>query len=70
LEERKMKNENPDPLLSRKEAAEYLGIDARTLANWKCSGRYRLPAVRVGRLVKYRKSALERFIEERTEVTL
>jgi excisionase family DNA binding protein len=56
-----------DPLLSRKEAAEYLGVNERTLANWKCTKRYPLPTVKVGRLVKYRLSALDKFIAGGTE---
>lgn len=54
---------NPDPLLSRKQAAEYLGINARTLANWKCAKRYGLPTIRIGRLCKYRQSDLDKLIE-------
>lgn len=38
-------------LLSRREAAAYLGIAENTLAIWKCSGRYGLPFVKMGRLV-------------------
>jgi excisionase family DNA binding protein len=54
---------NQDPLLSRKEAAAYLGINERTLANWKCAKRYQLPTVKIGRLVKYRQSDLDLFIK-------
>ena len=53
-------------LLTRKEAAAYLGVTTQTLAIWKCTGRYRLPVVKVGRLAKYRKSDLDAFIESRT----
>lgn len=56
-------------LLTRKEAAAYLGVTTQTLAIWKCTGRYSLPVVKVGRLAKYRKSDLDAFIESRT-VTL
>lgn len=49
-------------LLTRKEAAEYLGVKEQTLACWACTGRYQLPFVRVGRLVKYRLEDLNRFI--------
>lgn len=56
-------NRNQNPLLSRKEAATYLGIDARTLANWLSTKRYGLPVVHIGRLVKYRQSDLDAFIQ-------
>jgi len=49
-------------LLSREEAASYLGVSARTLAVWKSTGRYNLPCVRIGRLAKYRKADLDAFI--------
>jgi excisionase family DNA binding protein len=49
-------------LLSRKDAALYLGVTEQTLAIWKCTGRYNLPFVKVGRLVKYRRSDLNDFI--------
>lgn len=53
-------------LLSRKEAADYLGVSENTLAIWNSTGRYRLPVVKVGRLAKYRVSDLEHFINRRT----
>ena len=49
-------------LLTRREAAAYLGVSAQTLAIWKCSGRVQLPFVKIGRLVKYRRSDLDAFI--------
>ena len=49
-------------LLTRPEAAEYLGIKPQTLAVWATTKRYGLPLVKVGRLVKYRKEDLDAFI--------
>ncbi|MEA0971475.1 DNA-binding protein [Candidatus Megaera venefica] len=49
-------------LLNRKQAADFLGVKEATLAHWKCTGRYNLPSVKIGRLVKYRTSDLEQFI--------
>lgn len=49
-------------LLSRKEAAVYLGIAEQTLAIWHCTKRYDLPCAKIGRLVRYRKSDLDAFI--------
>ncbi len=54
-------------LLTRKEAAEFLGISEGTLAVWKCTKRYPLPVVKVGRLVRYRESDLLKFLEEMTD---
>ena len=53
-------------LLTRDEAAKYLGISPRTLAVWACVKRYQLPYVKMGRLAKYRRSVLDDFIERRT----
>ena len=53
-------------LVTRAQAAEYLGVQIQTLAVWACSGRYDLPVVRIGRCVRYRLRDLENFIERRT----
>ncbi len=49
-------------LLTRTEAAAYLGIAPHTLAVWACTRRYPLPFVKVGRCVRYAVSDLDRFI--------
>lgn len=56
-------------LLTRKEAAEYIGVSPETLAVWKCTGRYSLPCVMIGRLPRYRKSDLDAWIVLRTVCT-
>lgn len=58
---------NGDPLLSRQDAAAYLGLSPRTLAIWASTGRYGLEVVKIGRLAKYRRSSLDRFINERVK---
>lgn len=55
-----------DPLLSEQQAAEVLGVKPTTLQVWRSTGRYGLAYVKVGRLVKYRRSALEGFLQRRT----
>lgn len=57
---------NIDQLLSARVAANYLGVTTATLDVWRCTGRYALPYVKIGRLVKYKKSDLDSFIESRT----
>ncbi|MBJ7537195.1 helix-turn-helix domain-containing protein [Marinomonas transparens] len=54
------------PLLSRSEAAQYLGIRPQTLSVWACHGRYGLRYAKVGRRVMYRIIDLEEFVERRT----
>ena len=55
-----------DPLLTPPEAAAYIGVTENTLCVWRCVGRYDIQFVKVGRLVKYRKSALDAFLDRRT----
>jgi excisionase family DNA binding protein len=57
-----------DKLLTRREAADLLGISPETLTIWACTKRYPLPYVKVGRSVRYRRTDLEAFIESRTVV--
>lgn len=60
---------NDDRLLSRKEAASYLGVSEATLASWAFSGANDLPYIKVGRLTKYRLSDLERWLAERVRTS-
>jgi excisionase family DNA binding protein len=53
-------------LFTPQQAAEYLGVSVNTLEVWRCTKRYNIPFIKVGRLVKYRKLALDAFLESRT----
>ena len=53
------------PLLTPQQTAEKLGVTTHTLAVWRCEKRYRLPYVKSGRLVRYRESDVDAFIESR-----
>ncbi len=53
-------------LMTRSQAAEYLGLAEQTLATWHSLGRYNIPVVKVGRNVRYRMTDLDRWIESRT----
>jgi|JI6StandDraft_1071083.scaffolds.fasta_scaffold862619_1 predicted DNA-binding transcriptional regulator AlpA len=54
-------------LLSRKEAANFLGLKESTLATWKSTKRQYLPVVKVGRLARYRMSDLLDYINNRMQ---
>lgn len=56
-------------LVGEKEAAAILGVTPGTLQVWRSTGRYAIPFIKVGRLVKYRRSVLESWIDSRTRVT-
>lgn len=55
-----------DELLDEVAAAELLGIKPQTLSVWRCTGRYELSFVKVGRCVRYRRSDLVQFLADRT----
>ena len=57
---------DPPELLTAEQAAEYLGVRPQTLAVWRLTKRYPLAYLKVGRLVKYRREDLDRFLVERT----
>ena len=47
--------------LSPKEIEEEFGISKNTLSNWRAQKKY-LPFVRVGKLIKYKRSDVEAFL--------
>jgi len=53
-------------LLPPEEAAAMLGVTPGTLTVWRRTGRYPLPFVKVGRLVRYKIEDVQAFIESRT----
>lgn len=57
---------NPPFHIDDKQAAIALGVKPNTLAVWRSTGRYNLPFLKVGRLVKYRISDLAEFLARRT----
>lgn len=56
-----------DPLRNEVEAGQILGVKPTTLQIWRCTQRYPLPYVKVGRLVRYRQSDLDAFLTLRTK---
>jgi excisionase family DNA binding protein len=56
-----------DELLSEAQAAQILGVKATTLQIWRCTKRYPLAYTKIGRLVRYKRSALDAFIALRTQ---
>lgn len=56
-------------LLDENEAAKLLSLAAGTLSVWRSTGRYSVPFVKVGRLVRYKRTDLEAWISSRTRLT-
>jgi hypothetical protein len=57
---------NPPVQVDDKQAAQALGVKPTTLSIWRSTGRYNLPYVKVGRLIRYRVSDLAAFLARRT----
>lgn len=53
-------------LVDEREAAPIIGVKPATLSVWRTTGRYNLPYIKVGRLVRYRRSDLAAWLESRT----
>lgn len=60
-----MKNQ-VENLMTTEEAAVYLSVEPGTLAVWRSTGRYKLPFIKTGRLVRYSKNALDTWLEAHT----
>ena len=56
-----------DQLMTCEETAEMLQIKPGTLEVWRCRRTYPLPWIKVGRIVRYRKSDVLDFIEKRCQ---
>ena len=56
-------------LLDEKEAAQFLDNSPGTLSVWRCTGRYNLPFIKIGRNVRYRRADLVAWLEKRTRET-
>ena len=52
-------------LLDSQQTADYLGLSVDTLSVWRSTGRYNLPFIKVGRLVRYRAGDLKAFLKSR-----
>ena len=53
-----------DRLLTEKEAAEYLRVKPRQLYNWRMAGY--VPFMRIGKALRYRKSAVDKTLDRFT----
>jgi excisionase family DNA binding protein len=50
-------------------AANYLGLKPQTLSAWRCSGRYCLPFLKMGRKVLYKKTDVDTWMCSRTRTS-
>lgn len=54
-------------LKTEAEAAQFLGVKPGTLQVWRCTRRYQLAYIKVGRSVRYNRADLEKFLVSRTQ---
>lgn len=52
-------------LLDERDAARLLDVSPGTLSVWRCTGRYQLPYLKIGRKVRYRRFDLEAWLDTR-----
>tara|TARA_R110000868_G_scaffold256516_4_gene513255 strand:+ start:2270 stop:2491 length:222 start_codon:yes stop_codon:yes gene_type:complete len=53
-----------DNLLTPLQVAELLGVSSGTLAVWRSNGTCQIPYIKIGRCVRYKRSVVERFLEQ------
>ncbi|WP_371411774.1 helix-turn-helix domain-containing protein [Shewanella halifaxensis] len=58
--------EQDTTLLTNKEAAELLKISVKTLNNWRSARNGKIPFVKIGRGIRYKKSDLISYIDRQT----
>ena len=58
-------NQNLKHLLTQSETAQILGVTKGTLAVWRCTKRYQLSFIKIGRKVRYTLEDIEKFINKR-----
>lgn len=58
---------NDDPLLDTIQAAAEIGVEPSSMEVWRCTKRYDIPFIKVGRLVRYRRSSLLKWLQSRTQ---
>lgn len=58
--------EKPPLQICDKDASLILGVKTETLSVWRSTGRYGLPYLKIGRLIKYRVSDLAEFLANST----
>ena len=54
-------------LLTTQQAAEYLAVTPSILVNWRCTKRVKVPYLKIGNAVRYRKSDLDKFLEQQIQ---
>ena len=62
------KSHTSEALLTEQQTAEILKIKPSALQVWRSTGRYSLPFIKVGSLVRYRESDIRQWLADRTHI--
>jgi hypothetical protein len=52
--------------INNKDLAKYLNLKSGTPSNWRSTGRYALPYIKIGRYVRYEMKAVRAWLADRT----
>ncbi|NLS92479.1 MAG: helix-turn-helix domain-containing protein [Planctomycetaceae bacterium] len=63
----KLVKQTPAELLNTEQAAARMGLQPQTLCVWRTTGRYSLPYIRCGRLIRYRPEDIDAFLDSRRQ---
>jgi predicted site-specific integrase-resolvase len=63
--ERREQSMRDSSRLNNSQAAEFIGVSPCTLVTWRCTGRYSIPYVKVGKKVFYYLNDLQEWLESR-----
>lgn len=55
-------------LLTPVQVAELLGVSSGTLAVWRSNGTCQIPYMKIGRCVRYKRSAIDSFMNQQTHL--
>ena len=61
--------EMENDLLDSAETSQLINVSQGTLAVWRSTCRYNLPYIKVGRLVRYRRSDIEDWLDRRKKIS-
>lgn len=57
-------------LMNSVEVSKSINVSEGTLAVWRSTGRYTLPYIKVGRLVRYRRADIEAWLDRRKKISV
>lgn len=66
-EKENVMNNTVDEVMTTQEVAEYLKVPVKLLEQWRWSKAVNLPFIKLGRLVRYNKSDVDKYLQSKKE---